>query len=121
MLYEVITQLSEQFTHGQMVQRINVYNTIAPAEWDHHTVERLAAGQYDLLFFASPSGFHNFSSLFRSTLQMNLLKIAAIGPTTAKAIEEQGLRVALACSGPTVPDVVQSFESYFSHAKNHLP
>ena len=69
--------------------RINVYQTIKPANADQEILELLKNDRYDLILFTSPSTFHNFCS-FYNTAQVGKLKMASIGSVTTRAIQKAG-------------------------------
>lgn len=66
---------------------------------------------YDILAFFSPSGieslFHNFSDF-----QQNATRIAAFGPTTAKAVKDAGLILDIQAPLPNAPSMTGALEEY---------
>ncbi|MBJ7880087.1 uroporphyrinogen-III synthase [Gelidibacter salicanalis] len=71
----------------------------------------LADVYYDILVFFSPSGieslFHNFPDF-----KQNDTRIAVFGTTTAKAVEEHGLRVDILAPSPETPSMTMALEKY---------
>ncbi|MEZ4855059.1 MAG: uroporphyrinogen-III synthase [Gelidibacter sp.] len=71
----------------------------------------LADVYYDILVFFSPSGieslFHNFPEF-----KQNNTRIAVFGNTTAKAVEEHGLRVDILAPTPETPSMTMALEKY---------
>jgi uroporphyrinogen-III synthase len=71
----------------------------------------LADVYYDILVFFSPSGieslFHNFPSF-----KQNETRIAVFGSTTAKAVEEHGLRVDILAPTAETPSMTMALEKY---------
>ncbi|MCK0124803.1 uroporphyrinogen-III synthase [Gelidibacter salicanalis] len=71
----------------------------------------LADVYYDILVFFSPSGieslFHNFPDF-----KQNDTRIAVFGNTTAKAVEEHGLRVDILAPTPETPSMTMALEKY---------
>ena len=71
----------------------------------------LADVYYDVLVFFSPSGieslFHNFPDF-----KQNNTRIAVFGSTTARAVEEHGLRVDIAAPTPETPSMTMALEKY---------
>lgn len=71
----------------------------------------LADVYYDILVFFSPSGieslFHNFPDF-----KQNNTRIAVFGNTTAKAVEEHGLRVDILAPTPETPSMTMALEKY---------
>jgi uroporphyrinogen-III synthase/uroporphyrinogen III methyltransferase/synthase len=78
---------------GSAVTPVEAYRTIAaPPETLRHLAGWLAAGEVDAIAFASPSAVHAVVAALggdRALLASALL--AAIGPTTARALRELGL------------------------------
>jgi len=71
----------------------------------------LADVNYDVLVFFSPSGI---KSLFQNfpNFKQNKTRIAAFGPTTAKAVEEAGLRLDIHAPTPNAPSMTMALEQY---------
>jgi uroporphyrinogen-III synthase len=66
---------------------------------------------YDILAFFSPSGieslFHNFPDF-----QQNATRIAAFGPTTAKAVKDASLTLDIQAPLPNAPSMTGALEEY---------
>lgn len=66
---------------------------------------------YDILVFFSPSGieslFHNFPDF-----KQNSTRIAVFGNTTAKAVEDHGLKVDILAPTPETPSMTMALEKY---------
>ena len=71
------------------VQRIDVYQTVKPAQADPEIMDMIKSDRYDLIVFTSPSTFHNFSSFYDASM-LGKLKMASIGSVTTKAIQKAG-------------------------------
>uniref|UniRef100_UPI0040499B2C uroporphyrinogen-III synthase n=1 Tax=Gelidibacter sp. TaxID=2018083 RepID=UPI0040499B2C len=71
----------------------------------------LADVYYDILVFFSPSGieslFHNFPSF-----KQNETRIAVFGSSTAKAVEDHGLRVDILAPTAETPSMTMALEKY---------
>lgn len=76
----------------------------------------LADVNYDMLVFFSPSGI---KSLFQNfpEFEQNKTKIAAFGPTTAKAVEDAGLTLNVRAPLPHAPSMSMAIEDYLKSAK----
>jgi len=85
--------LFNRFSTENLVHRINVYQTVKPAQADTEIIERLKNDQYDLIVFTSPSTFNNFCSFYDMD-QIGNLRMVSIGSTTTKAIVEAGFKPA---------------------------
>lgn len=71
----------------------------------------LADIKYNILVFFSPSGI---KSLFKNfpNFEQGDTKIAAFGPTTAKAVEEAGLKLNIKAPHPKAPSMTMALEQY---------
>jgi len=66
---------------------------------------------YDILVFFSPSGVKSLLQNFPD-FQQNEIKIASFGPTTAKAVNEAGLRLDIQAPMPQAPSMTMALEQY---------
>lgn len=74
---------------------------------------------YDVLVFYSPSGI---KSLFKNFPEFNQgeIKIAAFGPTTAKAVKDHGLRLDIHAPTPSCPSMTQALDEFIrKYNKDH--
>ena len=67
--------------------------------------------KYDILVFYSPSGIQSLIKNFPEFKQ-NGTKIAAFGPTTAKAAELAGLRIDIKAPQPGIPSMTMAIENF---------
>ncbi len=72
--------------------------------------------KYDILVFYSPSGIQSLVKNFPG-FQQNGTKIAAFGPTTAKAAEELGLRIDIKAPMPGIPSMTMAIEDFIKTNK----
>jgi uroporphyrinogen-III synthase len=81
---------------GAYVTDVIAYRTIAPETLDQAVLDRIRVAEVDVIIFASPSAFHNLAGFLGVSRLLKLaesVQFAAIGPTTAKAMRESGVRV----------------------------
>ena len=71
---------------------------------------------YDVLVFFSPSGIESLLKNFPDFKQ-NKTKIAAFGPTTAKAIVDNNLRLDIHAPQPKCPSMTMAIEEYIKSNK----
>jgi len=85
--------------------KATIYNTVCSDLSD------LADVNYDMLVFFSPSGI---KSLFKNFPEFKQCKtrIAAFGPTTAKAVEDAGLTLDVRAPLPNAPSMSMAIEHY---------
>lgn len=73
---------------------------------------------YDILVFYSPSGIKSLKENFPGFVQGDI-KIAAFGPTTACAVETEGLRLDINAPNPKAPSMTMAIDDYLKeHNKN---
>ena len=86
-----------------------IYNTVASDLSD------LANVNYDVIAFFSPSGINSLFVNFPEFKQ-NKTRIAAFGPTTAKAVKEAGLALDIQAPMPNAPSMTGALEAYIKQA-----
>lgn len=79
----------------------------------------LANVNYDMLVFFSPSGI---KSLFKNfpNFKQNKTKIAAFGPTTAKAVELHGLNMDVHAPTPAAPSMTMAIENFIKESNKKM-
>jgi uroporphyrinogen-III synthase len=79
----------------------------------------LAALNYDVLVFFSPSGIKSLLSNFPGFKQ-NETKIASFGSSTAQAVKEAGLRLDIEAPKPEAPSMTMALEQFIKdHNRNN--
>lgn len=86
-----------------------IYNTVASDLSDLKEV------YYDILAFFSPSGINSLYVNFPDFIQNNT-RIAAFGPTTAKAVRDAGLILDIEAPLPNAPSMTGAIELYIKKA-----
>ncbi len=73
---------------------------------------------YDIIVFYSPSGIKSLKENFPNFKQGEI-KIAAFGPTTASAVEGEGLRLDIHAPNPKAPSMTMALDEFLKeHNKN---
>jgi uroporphyrinogen-III synthase len=73
---------------------------------------------YDILVFYSPSGIKSLKENFPDFVQGDI-KIAAFGPTTASAVEHEGLRLDINAPNPRAPSMTMALDDFLKeHNRN---
>lgn len=98
---------SNSFTYSEAI----IYRTVASDLSDLEDV------YYDILAFFSPSGINSLLVNFPDFSQNNT-RIAAFGPTTAKAVREAGLILDIEAPLPNAPSMTGALELYIKKANN---
>ena len=91
-------------------KKVVLYKTVASDLSDLESV------QYDVLVFFSPSGIESLLKNFPGFKQNKTL-IAAFGPTTAKAIVDNNLRLDIHAPQPQVPSMSLAIEQFIKDVK----
>ncbi len=107
---------------GAEVTEILAYRTLMPEAAAQGTIREVSDGDVDVVSFASPSAFDNFSdALGRVRLKevAKRTKFAAIGPTTAAAIRAAGFEVAIEADEASSRGLVKALEEYYSRSQEN--
>lgn len=92
---------------GAVVDVVVAYRTTKPATVQDDVLDALQSGNLDIVTFASPSTVRNTLDLAGGTLPERLV-IACIGPITAAAARERGLRVDIEAAEYSIPGLVNA-------------
>ncbi len=86
--------LTEHFKNRKIkIQILHIYETIPNVPENTEEIKKILENkEIETVVFTSPSTFKNFLKIFDKSF-LNNTKIAVIGKTTQKAVEEQGLKV----------------------------
>ncbi len=103
--------LEKTLNRKVFVKRINVYETILLQEADEEIAGLILQGKTDMCIFTSPSGVYAFKKLFGAISE---LPAAAIGHTTAKAMEDSGYKGSVTAPRPSPEDLANAVEKHFS-------
>ncbi len=95
------------YEHAEVV----LYKTVAS------NLSDLAEIKYDVIAFFSPSGINSLIVNFPDFKQ-NSTRLAAFGPTTAKAVKDQGLFLDIEAPLPNAPSMTGALEVYIKKANN---
>jgi uroporphyrinogen-III synthase len=74
---------------------------------------------YDILVFYSPSGIKSLKENFPDFVQGDI-KIAAFGPTTACAVEQEGLRLDINAPNPKAPSMTMALDNFLKDHNRNL-
>jgi hydroxymethylbilane synthase len=93
---------------GAQVEVVQAYRTVAADRIDSELRTRLFAGGIDVLTFASPSSVRTFAAFFEDVAPLRRSAIACVGPVTAEAAREAGLRVDIVAAEATVAGLIST-------------
>lgn len=101
---------------GARVDVVPTYQTVLPEDFDRGRLRAMLAGSGDCIAFTSPSTIKNLAKLFDTHDLGNALPgvvIACIGPVTAVAAAEYGLKVDIQPEHQTVKDLAEAIASHY--------
>ncbi|HUJ32571.1 MAG TPA: uroporphyrinogen-III synthase [Candidatus Acidoferrum sp.] len=102
---------------GANVTPVVAYRTCMPESLDGEELNRVRQDGADAFVFASPSAFRNFARTIGTDALKALAEhsaFVAIGPTTAQAIREAGVRVKVEAARPSSREIIAAMLEYFS-------
>jgi uroporphyrinogen III methyltransferase/synthase len=105
---------------GAEVTDIIAYRTVVAGgerDSDHDIYRMLLERQIDAVTFTSASTVRNFARMLGEEQAADLLNttvVAAIGPVTAEAAQQLGIRVGVVPRKYTIPDLVDALVEHFS-------
>ena len=105
--------------HGAVVAEVTAYRTLRPTAVDKQNLRQIADGAADALLFFSPSAVQHFAELCGGEQLYALqdkLAIAAVGPVTANALQEAGVRRFVVSADTTAAAVIKALEKHFAGA-----
>lgn len=108
---------------GAEVIEAVAYRTVRPGDPDPAVLAAVSDGGADAILFFSPTAVLHFRDLvgesrFRAVQGKAIF--AAIGPVTARALQDAGAGRIVSAKDTTVPAVIAALEKYFAGAKQTL-
>ncbi len=108
---------------GAEVIEAVAYRTVRPGDPDPAVLSAVSDGHADAILFFSPTAVLHFRDLlgeskFRTVQEKAVF--AAIGPVTARALQDAGAERIVSAKDTTVPAVIAVLEKYFAGAKQPL-
>jgi len=97
---ELLEKNNIKCTIGTLYKTISSHFSNNPKDFD-----------YDILVFYSPSGIKSLKENFPDFVQGEI-KIAAFGPTTASAVEQEGLRLDINAPNPKAPSMTMALDFF---------
>ncbi len=102
---------------GAIVTAVVAYRTCVPKSFEGAQIDRIVREGADVIVFASPSSLRNFAQIVGReafTCFGEQSAFAAIGPTTARAIRDAGVPVAMEAAKPNSYEIVKAMTEYFA-------
>ena len=113
----IATQLRDA---GALVTEVIAYRTVleeAPRGNEPDVFAMLLNGQIDVVTFTSASAVRNFLAVYGTDQAVDLLNttlVATIGPVTAEAATQLGIRVGIQPATYTIPALVEAIAAHFA-------
>jgi uroporphyrinogen III methyltransferase / synthase len=101
---------------GARVTEVIAYRTAVPKTLDTRIVDRVQRDEVDAIVFASPSAYHNLSDVIGGEQLAELsarVDFAAIGPTTARALRDGGVRVAIEANESSAAGLADAIAKHY--------
>lgn len=99
------------------VHEVFAYRTVAGEDFADEVVDRLEAGEIDLVTFTSSSTVTNFIDALpeaRRAAIVPKIKGASIGPITSETMQQQGVPIVTTADTSTIPGLVEAIQAYFA-------
>ena len=103
--------------YGAEVTEVIAYRTLRPSAVDERQLREIAEGGTEAVLFFSPSAVQHFGELLGSEQFRALqdrLAITAVGPVTAHALREAGVRRLVISADTSAAAVVEALEEHFA-------
>ena len=107
------TVIQNQLKEIANCTRINFYTTVIPEKVDPNILKRIEEDRYEMLIFTSPSGIKNFLKITR-TKQLNKLRVACIGDTTARTARENKIEPLVVAQKASAKGLIDSIINYYN-------
>jgi uroporphyrinogen-III synthase len=100
---------------GATVEELTLYLSAPPAEPPAGVLDRIRAGEVDIVTFTSSSTVKNLVTLLDGDIEpLRRAVVACIGPQTAATAEEAGLTPHVVAEEHTVPGLVAALLDHFA-------
>jgi len=99
---------------GAEVHQVTAYETVATDAAVSPGEQMLLRGEIDVITFTSASTVDNLLAILGEEWQViKRAKLACIGPNTAAALAQKGLKADIVAEEHTIPGLVEAMERYF--------
>jgi uroporphyrinogen-III synthase len=101
---------------GALVSEVVAYRTLCPQTLDKQILTQIRSAQVDAIVFASASAFQNTATFIPVAELVALserVRFATIGPSTTRALQEAGVRVAIESNDASSAGLVDAIDKYY--------
>jgi len=110
-----LQNIKVQIPAGISLTRLPIYETVPDRSHDAGEFGFIRSGEYDAIFFGSPSSFDYFLEIVGGTPHRKNVALCVSGKTTARHIESAGFRVHVIPARPEAESVIGALENYFDN------
>jgi uroporphyrinogen-III synthase len=110
-----LPQLLRQY--GADVSEVIAYCTVVPVNLDHEKIAAIQQGDADAILFFSPTAVEHFLSVISGAMIQALqhkIALTAVGPITAAALHQAGVKTLLVAEDTTADAVIGALEKHFA-------
>ncbi len=103
--------------YGAEVMEVVAYRTLRPSAVEERDLRQITEGGTEAVLFFSPSAVQHFGELLggeKLCALQDKLTITAVGPVTANALRETGVRRLVISADTTAAAVVEALEEHFA-------
>jgi len=92
---------------------VRVYRTLLEMNPEKRGMQAISSGNYDMIFFMSPSAFQNFLNVCHPEINAAHYHIGCLGPTTARAVSLSGFKPDFVGPGKGIDELVCQLEEFY--------
>ncbi|RKD88206.1 uroporphyrinogen-III synthase [Mangrovibacterium diazotrophicum] len=105
--------IQQELQATNSVDRINIYQTVAPDHFDPECVELIESESYDLMIISSPSAIKNLYLAFREKISQ--WRVISIGKTTTAACRNLGIEPLTTAKDSSYKGLAETTIEYLQH------
>ncbi|MFC2050941.1 uroporphyrinogen-III C-methyltransferase [Chloroflexota bacterium] len=99
---------------GAEVQQVTAYRTVTATNSISQAKRMLLRGEIDVITFTSASTVNSLLAILGQRWEViKQVRLACIGPNTAAALADKGLKADIVATEHTVPGLIEAMEEYF--------
>jgi uroporphyrinogen III methyltransferase/synthase len=99
---------------GAEVQQVTAYRTVTATKSNSQAKRMLLRGEIDVITFTSASTVNSLLAILGQRWEIiRQARLASIGPNTAAALADRGMKADMVAAEHTVPGLIEAMEGYF--------
>jgi uroporphyrinogen-III synthase len=105
---------------GAEVKQVTAYRTATATKSSSQAKQMLLRGEIDVITFTSASTVNNLLAILGQRWEViKQARLACIGPNTASALADKGLKADIVATEHTVPGLLEAMEGYFQRREEY--